>query len=147
MNTIAIKIVQQLDGYPAPYRAAHISIDGRSLLEMLREYERPYAQREGHPSIAGGYVWPEVSSVTRDTFLGKGADENGRMALLDCSCGTPGCWPLMLHVSIGAEEVVWSAFEQPHRSEGHPAGQWHYEGFGSFVFQRAQYDAEIAKIA
>ena len=33
-----------------------IWVNGRNLLEIVREIEMPFAIKEGHPNIAGGYV-------------------------------------------------------------------------------------------
>lgn len=35
-------------------------INGRDLLEMVREMEAPFAAREGHPDIAGGNGAPPL---------------------------------------------------------------------------------------
>lgn len=51
-----------------------------------------------------------------------------KTVLLGCECGEPGCWPLMARVEVGAEQVAWSDFEQPHRRDN-----WAYAGFGPFV--------------
>ncbi|MFT3808002.1 hypothetical protein [Arenimonas sp.] len=147
MNTIAIQIEESQDAMEVPYRAVRISVDGNDFLEMLRAHEMPYAQREGHSNIAGGYAWPYASTSTRDAFLGIDADENNRVELLACQCGSPGCWPLLVQIDVGPSEVVWSSFEQPHRGEDSAAGHWHYNEFGPFVFERSQYEAAVAGIA
>jgi len=61
-------------------------------------------------------------------------DAPGKIALLGCECGEVGCWPLAAEVSISADEVRWSAFEQPFRKERD------YSQFGPFVFDQVQYE-------
>ncbi len=60
------------------------------------------------------------------------------MSLLVCECGEWGCWPLRARVTRKGDHVVWSDFEQPRRR-----GKWSYDGFGPFVFDAVQYDAQV----
>jgi hypothetical protein len=39
--------------------------------------------------------------------------------------------------------VIWSGFEQPHRSPARPP-TWSYTNLGPFVFDRAAYEAALA---
>ena len=60
----------------------------------------------------------------------------GRVALLGCSCGEVGCWPLFARVRQTDEHVVWDEIEQPHR----PGRD--YSDFEPFRFTlRAYWDA------
>ncbi len=111
---------------------------------MVRRAELPFAEAEGHPRIAGAYTglpfavyappsrhfWGEVESGRRDQ----------KVELLLCrDCGEIGCWPLLARIVAGKRQVVWFEFEQPHRRSGEPLPAWSYDGFGPFVFDRAQY--------
>jgi len=123
-------------------------INGESFVESLQKQESYFAQKEGHPNIAGGYVWPRNRPETRLAFMGAGETYNrGKADLLQCECGTPGCWDLLFKIDIEPEQVIWSSFEQPHRGSDSRAGHWDYSEFGPFVFERMQYEAEVAKIA
>ena len=56
----------------------------------------------------------------------------GKIAVLGCVCGEPGCWPFQFRITLRDDVVIWSDFEQPHRT-------WHYDEIQPFVFDRAQY--------
>jgi hypothetical protein len=129
-----------------------IAIDGRSLVERLREYEAPFAAREGSPNIAGGYAGLVARLVRLPSRHFYGESENSysyppKIALLECECGCAGCWPILCQVSVALDTISWSDFEQPHRRAGHPTGGWDYSGFGPFVFERTQYEAALARIS
>lgn len=112
-------------------------IDGHDLVELITEYE----MAEGYEPV-GGYDGIVPTSFTYGPllayYLGARGDgywgKVGKIALLGCSCGEVGCWPLYVHVHASATEVHWSAFEQPHRPDRT------YNGFGPFTFDRRQYE-------
>lgn len=124
------------------HAALELLVDGESLIEAVRRYERPMAEAEGHPGLAGAYVWPMPSAQRQDALLrGSGAEDT--VALLECPCGQPGCWPLLASVAVGPTQVIWSGFEQAHRRADSAGGHWDYGGFGPFVFERAAYEAAL----
>jgi hypothetical protein len=112
-----------------------VLIDGRDLVDLARDAEAADASADGQPQLAGSYSglhpshWRELPERYGD----------GRAAVLACECGEPGCWPLRARISIGAETVSWSDFEQPHRG-------WCHDGLGPFVFDRAAYESAIASV-
>lgn len=120
-----------------------VSIDGKSLIELLAEFESPMATHEGSPSIAGQYVWLPADEETQQAYLG---DDNTRddekEIFLICDCGVPGCWPMLVRVSVDSEKIVWSDFEQPHRSED-SVKSWGYSEFGPFEFEIEKYTASL----
>ncbi|MEV6400216.1 hypothetical protein AB0M39_36450 [Streptomyces sp. NPDC051907] len=76
-------------------------------------------------------------------FLGEPAPEfadpaTGGTAVLGCSCGLWGCWPLMTVIAATPETVVWSSFRQPFREE------WGELPMGPYVFARPAYEAALA---
>ncbi len=130
-----------------------IFVDGRDLVDILREYEMPFAQREGSTLIAGGYaglppndVLPPSRHILGDPRWEVYKDVD-RVSVLECECGVPGCWPFMVRITVEEHTVIWSDFEQPHRREGHPSGGWSYAGLGPFVFEREQYLATLQGVA
>ena len=55
MNTITFMPIASAD--PAnPYREVEVAIDGVSLIDRLREVERPFAEEEESPDLAGNYA-------------------------------------------------------------------------------------------
>ena len=128
-------------------------VDGRDLVERLREYEKPFAIRENAPQIAGAYSGIDVEWITPNHFLGQcdpmhACGENDeRVALLECECGNAGCWPFAARITVTDTTVRWSDFEQPHRKTDASAGWWDYSDFGPFEFARDAYETELMKIS
>ncbi len=127
-----------------------IYINSRNLLEFVREVELPFAAQEGHPEMAGGYVGlpPENVLFPSEHFLGQPIrwqqdTQTGKIAVMQCSCGTSGCWPLMARVEVETDVVTWSDFEQPHRMPNWGPRHWQYDGCGPFHFERKQYEQAL----
>ena len=114
-----------------------VFIDETNLVELARIAELPHARADGHPETAGNYdgMLP-LDWVT----LPEQDDADGRAAVLGCTCGEVGCWPLRVRIVETPQRVRWSDFQQPHRPN------WSHEGLGPFVFDRTQYDDEVARI-
>lgn len=112
-------------------------IDGRSFMEMVKEFESPFAD-----DLAGNYI-TTINRCTENFLLGRCPDEgkeNDKTELLICTCGCSGCWPLATRIRIEDNRVIWDRFEQPHRKD------WDYSGFGPFVFDLDEYKQEIQKV-
>jgi hypothetical protein len=134
MNRIQLHLRHGTEGGGAVVR---VSIDGTDLIDLIRTVEQPFASAEGHPEIAGGYD----GLTPRDWIeLPEQYGEDGRAAVLACVCGEVGCWPLRVRIDTDAAQVTWSQFQQPHRPG------WDLSGLGPFVFDRAQYEAELTRI-
>ena len=132
-------------GMPNP--EIRVVVNGRDLADIVGEIERPLVERDGSaPSIAGsysGYTTAQLDDTISRHFLGSASSHlycgpEGKTALLDCECGSPGCWTLMARVTATEDTVTWSQFEQVHRG-------WSYDDF-SLMFDRAQYDAALADV-
>ena len=126
-----------------------IFINGRELVDIVRQVEQPFADREGHPNLAGDYAYFGPMFVFRPArhFLGEPAndwtDGDGRIYLLSCTCGIPDCWPLSARVEVSQDKVTWKDFRQPHRASGSAAGEWCYDKLGPFVFDRQSYEQAL----
>jgi len=131
------------------YEIVSIFVNGRNLIDILKEVEMPFARQEGSPDIAGGYAGlrPEEIFFPSRRLLDEpetcSSDE--KVAVLGCECGEIDCWPFLVRITARDDVVIWSDFEQPHRS-GHFVGRpWSYEQLQSFLFDRARYMAELEK--
>lgn len=137
MNRLDVECEQKLDDCGEAFTHVSFHIDGRPLLEMVREFEAPFAGE-----LAGAYDSHACDCYTADFLTGleqAGDDEPGKTELLCCTCGCMGCWPLYARITVDGNSVTWDGFEQPHRD-------WSYEGFGPFVFDLDQYRSAIALI-
>jgi hypothetical protein len=126
--------------------AIWIEVNGRPLAELVGEVERPFAEREGSPDIAGNYAGLAsrlLDSVDDHYHGAPGSDlvcgPRDHTVLLGCECGEPGCWPLMARIEVGPETVSYSDFTQPHRDE-----RWSYDAMPVLTFEREQYEEALA---
>lgn len=120
-------------------------IDSVSLIELVARFEE-----QSRFDCAGKYAglvpaFFRYGAFLDDYFLGKTAHDDwfgspGKIAVLGCECGEPGCWPLLTIVGIEAENVTWSYFEQPFRKERD------YSQFGPFVFDRSEYVEAVSAV-
>ena len=94
MNKLRINPVQ-VEGDDLVYRGVELTIDGLSLLDLVCDVERPQATEHGQASIAGAYLWTADSPDFRKELLDGCKEPDDKIMLLVCSCGVPGCWPLL----------------------------------------------------
>ncbi len=153
MDEIEFTIAISLSPMVADVRRVDVLINGRHLAELARDVEHPFAAAEGSPSIAGWYTGLSASAALPPSrlFLGEPSSRlylNGeRTDVLGCECGEPFCWPLVCRITVNANTVVWSDFLKPDRQADHPTGEWRYDGFGPFEFQRLQYEEALSDAA
>jgi hypothetical protein len=118
-----------------------VFVNGRNMVDILREVELPFAAREGKPNLAGDYIGlpPEDVFLPSPRLLGEPATHydrdgvEGKVAVLGCVCGDVGCWPFRVRITLRDDVVIWDGFEQPHRRA------WRYDELRPFVFDRTQY--------
>lgn len=119
-----------------------LRIDGASLLDLVREAERPFALCEGVPALAGNYAWPRLTPRLVTLLSGQAHDADPqRGVLLNCECGWPACWPLSVRVRVFDRLVTWQEVRQLKR----PA-RWTYPVFEPMRFARAGYLDQIGKL-
>ena len=131
----------------AGYLVSVPHVNGQSLIKILREIELPFASDEGSPSIAGAYqgIPLVVAFLPSRHLLGESAlaydGTAGRIAVLQCKCGLPGCWPFEVRVGLTSEKVTWTDYIQPHRRD--KSKRWTYEALPPFEFVRRDYEAQL----
>lgn len=128
--------------YP-PAEVVEIFINGTSLRELVRSVELPFAAEEGHRDLAGNYEGPFADAVLPPPRTLLGEDASHKVAVLECTCGIAGCWPLLATITRSGTTLTWSHFEQPYRSAARPP-VWRYDHLGPFVFDWAQYEGALA---
>ncbi len=143
-------------------RPIKILINGVPLLEMVREAEESLVRAEheeriargedteGYRILAGDYHYAPHSMILlpsrnlldepyRPGFVLKPDDPRiGKATVLGCTCGVMDCWLLQVRVTLSRSSVRWSEFGQFHRP------RWKYN-IGPFLFDRGQYESELAR--
>ena len=148
MDRIEFEIYEYFDQYDSAGKLTlvRILINQTDLKVMLKAYEMPFALKEGHPSIAGGYADLFPGDLYRkltvpDTFY----SIDGKPAILVCPCRVEGCWPLMVEIEELENKVIWKNFLQPIRDKNNP-NPWNYDEFGPFEFLKDNYKKELEKL-
>lgn len=119
------------------YTVQRVYLNGRDFIEIVKEYERQFADKEGKPHIAGQYEVQVPEELYK--VLIKPAEN---ITLLVCGdCREEGCWPLVMDIRVEEKKVIWSNFKNPHRP------QWNYENFGPFEFEKDEYLSRVEKFA
>lgn len=120
-------------------------VDGVGLDQLVADFERA----TGYSDPASGYGGL-IPSYFRfgplsSYFLGREepveGDRQGKIYVLSCECGEVGCWPLIAHVRLHQDKVIWDGFSQPHRPRRN------YASFGPFEFERTQYEQAVEALA
>lgn len=129
-----------------------ITVDGEPLPELLRNLEERFASQPGEQARPGYYSGMRCYGLMKSVvwqYQGRRGSHfwsgpHDKTALLACRCGEVACWPLMARVALVKDTVLWSDFEQPHRSRESPATRggrlqvWDYGDY-SLRFDRRQY--------
>ena len=120
-----------------PTLTVEIYINGENFRDKVRDVERPFAEAEGNPGIAGhATITPrELYESLHNDYL-----EFDCVSIFGCSCGVIDCWPLDVAVDVGIKTVTWYGFNMYHREK------WDYAELGKFVFDKQQYFREVDKL-
>lgn len=146
------------------FQPVELRVNGRGLIDLVREVELPYAHSEydndiasgeaaeelgPRDGLAGNYLYLPGSHVSPPSkgllgepyphgFITEPDDPRNRKSLLlSCTCGITDCWFLLATITVTADTVVWSDFCQFHRD-------WIYD-LGPFVFDRGRYEAALGR--
>ncbi|RUT46595.1 hypothetical protein EJP82_12155 [Paenibacillus anaericanus] len=130
------------------YEILNIYINDENLIEFIKRFEMQF-----QPNIAGGYEGLNINFITDicEHFSGE-LNENdlfnygGKTQILGCNCGEPGCWPLVVKITVKDQHIIWSDFEQPHRSEESEGGFWNYSQVAPLEFNRKVYEEQLKSI-
>lgn len=142
--------ISQVDFEGKKIKVVDILINGRNLIEIIREVELPFAVAEGHQEIAGGYMglwFNEYPNLLEELLSKPEISGSDKSTVLICGgCGDNGCWPLRVKITVQKEKVIWSDFEQPHRGPTSKASHWKYDELKPFIFDRKQCEKALKKI-
>ncbi len=143
LNEIKLIVVED-PSRTGDYRPVDIVIDGKRLIDVLKDIETPYADEEGSPQIAGQYHSLSINATLLPCqhFLGAPLPilaHDDKTAILICTCGCEGCWDFVCRMTFTENTVTWSDFEQVHRD-------WNYSKLGTFIFDRKSYDEQFMQL-
>lgn len=146
MDKLEFKIQdRENDNYQ--FKTVTIFVNGKDLIDLLKAYELPFAKKEGSENIAGGYAGlaPETLHKHLNNPDEFDIDENGKVSIFECECGCDGCWPMKIKTTELEDEIIWTDFEQPHRTiDSH--NFWNYTNFGKFSFYKNNYYEQLNKL-
>ena len=122
-------------------KVVEIYLNGREIVEILSEVEKPYAEEEGHPSLAGAYGHNYAKELYGDLAEamteGSYFQEKG-VELLCCNdCGDRGCWSVLVMIKQDEGYVYWEHFRNNHR-------KWDYDI--SFRFAKKDYEQAMQQL-
>lgn len=144
MDEIAFAVT---DSRVEDYKVVDILINGQNLRQWLAALERPVAQAEGQPTLAGAYegLPPLLVLPPRRHFWGhpQAAYQHGaHTTLLEYAfSGVPGDWTFAARIEVDAQGIIWHDFCQLRRP------QWSYEALPAFRFDLAQYQKALDQAA
>ena len=119
------------------YLGVDYYINGVSLLDMIREIEKPFFEDEGHPELAGDYGLNSVKIMRRQ--LERALKDDEVIELYCCSeCGISGCWSVCCRFVKDGDFIVMKDFEHNHRDLTYPF---------EFRFAKESFFAEIEKLS
>ena len=122
MDRISFKLAPLKSDKRNSQFGADIFINDENLIEKIRIFEKPFAEKEGHPSLAGEY-----EGMQPEWRLKEISESGERQYIFACNgCGEPGCWPIMIDIVMNGKEVVWKNFRQPHRGSQSKSSFWDY---------------------
>jgi len=163
-DTLELKAEARLSWPGAETRSCGLCINGRDLIEHVRETELPHVELEIAERRDAGEDVREAKNFAGE-YLGVGLHQYrlpsrrlfgpmpdavhgfvvapddpqlGKTMLLSCTCGITECWFLLVTITVLEDFVVWTDFEQFHR-------HWVYD-LGPFVFTKQAYLAALAPI-
>jgi hypothetical protein len=152
MNKLEIKLGDSKNEFKKHFKEIKFFIDGENLIDILKKIEKPFAEKEGHPELSGKYSGLDLDLIKnpKDYFLGKSdavyGETGDKTILLDCTCGSLGCWAFVAKIQETQNMIIWSSFEQTHRKGELTNIIWNYDELSSFEFDKEQYLNELEKL-
>ncbi len=141
MNEIRFQIREDKNIIGMMELVSDIFIDDKNLIDILKEYELPFAKKGGNESLAGSYRALLPSDLFSNLTMCKNS-ENKKVAVLDCPCGCDGCWTFMVRVIETDEYIIWTDFEQIHRSKD-SKNHWDYSNLSDLRFNKTDYLIQV----
>tara|TARA_R110002124_G_scaffold287317_1_gene472647 strand:- start:2917 stop:3378 length:462 start_codon:yes stop_codon:yes gene_type:complete len=126
--------------------STQIIIDDRNLIDSLKDYELRFVEK-GNENIAGAYdgLDPKVLFANLTNSEDEENSKEDKSDILDCDCGSRGCWTFMIKVIEKQDSVIWTGFEQIHLGKN-SANFWDYSDFKDFEFNKNEYFKKLNEL-
>jgi hypothetical protein len=134
------------------------SLNGRDLVEILRDIETPYVIRSSVMPLPGVdlndrallaryrkqaaiYMGVNLKEFreSRDAFLGNTTAHEWAVLLKCSGCGDIACSSFWVRASRSADFIQWEAYTSGRKG-------WTYDTMPQYTFDAAQYESEISRI-
>jgi hypothetical protein len=142
MNTIEFIVLND-----EPYMGyVDVLIDGVQLMKLVQDYEltvNPSGKvKESDPKVSNDYyytIW-DINTAFDQTVTDTPLQSRERAVALVCGCGEAGCSSTQVDMSVRDDTVTWSNL-RTWITKYEP-----YPDLGPWVFERSQYESELAKL-
>lgn len=137
VNQIVFKHIPVETGIAGLFTGAAIEIDGKNLLDWVRQAELG----QGVDDIAGDYAWIEARRLFRELGIADGAPSNYSASLMTCPCGVDACWDLRVDILIDHAQglVIWERV--------YNADDVDYSAIPRLVFSLKEYREKLAELS
>jgi hypothetical protein len=148
-----------------PFNTIEVIVDGENLINHLKRYESPLAEKTGHPEIAGLYVGGDPSNLLKSIDEFDDYSSESLVYLFQCDeCMSSKCpFHLAFKISKEGNNIYWTDFQQQkstypfigppytnkksdHQKLLEVKGNWDYKGFGPFVFAEEDYSNALKEL-
>jgi hypothetical protein len=144
MNTIRLALGRAAS-HP-PDTGVGIWVDGESLIDRFRRLEAPWWAEVGSPQPGEQYVWvpARIALLPSRHLLGEPAVSwcGEYSPVVVCNCGEYACRSYAVKIEVSSDRVGWTAW-----AEFPPEEARLREPLGPLSFDRAQYEAELTRVA
>ena len=145
MDVLGLEVGKRDDPGDGLVEAVNVFVNGRNLADILRG-RGAHRRGRGPHDLAGSYAGlppddiflPSPHLLDEPTTYYDHDSPEGKIAILGCVCGEPGCWYFRVKVTPRDDVIIWSGFEQPHRA-------WRYDEMRPFVFDQAHYLSALSR--
>jgi hypothetical protein len=109
------------------------------------DLRRHVSDAGGQEAKAGDERWNFIAAqmAMGDHWFGSPStpwsNDDGRIAVLNCTCGDLGCGGVVARIAVDGESVTWSEFSNPRSSTFLP--------LGPFRFDRSEYSEAVSAVS
>jgi len=148
-----------------PFVVTEIFIDKKNLIEHLKKFELPFANKIERPEIAGLYIGNDPSNHLEKTYNLEDFTSNSQIDLFQCEkCMSAICpYRLTFNMRKEGKYIYWFNFQQtktnypylvppynnkksPHQKLMEVKAGWKYDEFGPFVFLEENYSLALKEL-